>query len=47
MLEAEQHFRRVKRHRELPKLATRIRRELALPQPDSVPTEEAATVHAA
>ncbi|MGI8428286.1 MAG: hypothetical protein ACR2OB_03060, partial [Solirubrobacteraceae bacterium] len=40
-------FRRIKGHRDLPKLAAAIRRELSLPQPNKATTEEAATVHAA
>lgn len=47
MLQAQQGFRRVKGHRDLPKLTAAIRRELTLPQPNHVLTEEAARVHAA
>jgi putative transposase len=47
MAQAQQGFRRVKGHRDLPKLAAAIRRELTLPQPNPVTTEEAAKVHAA
>ena len=47
MLQAQQGFRRVKGHRDLPKLAAAIARELSLPQPNPVLTEEAARVHAA
>jgi len=47
MAEAQRGFRRIKGHRDLPKLAAAIRRELSLPQPDNATTEEAATVHAA
>jgi putative transposase len=47
MAEAQQGFRRIKGHRDLPKLAAAIRRELSLPKPNNISTEEAATVHAA
>jgi len=47
MAETQRGFRRIKGHRDLPKLAAAIRRELSLPQPDNATTEEAATVHAA
>jgi len=47
MAEAQAGFRRIKGHRDLPKLAAAIRRELSLPQPNNATTEEAATVHAA
>ena len=47
MAEAQQRFRRIKGHRDLPKLAAAIRRELSLPKPNNISTEEAATVHAA
>jgi putative transposase len=47
MLQAQQGFRRVKGHRDLPKLAAAVARELSLPQPNHVVTEEAAWVHAA
>jgi putative transposase len=47
MLEAEQQFRRVIGHTELAKLAIAVERELSLPQPNNVQTEEAAIVAAA
>ncbi|MDQ2758981.1 MAG: IS256 family transposase [Actinomycetota bacterium] len=47
MAEAQRGFRRIKGHRDLPKLAAAIRSELTLPQPDNTTTEKAATVHAA
>ena len=47
MAEAQQRFRRIKGHRDLPKLAAAIRQELSLPKPNNISTEEAATVHAA
>ncbi len=47
MAEAQRGFRRIKSHRDLPKLAAAIRRELSLPQPNNAMTEEPAAVHAA
>jgi putative transposase len=47
MLEAEQQFRRVIGHKDLAKLAVAVERELSLPQPNTVQTEEAAIVAAA
>jgi putative transposase len=47
MLEAEQQFRRVIGYQDLAKLATAIEREVTLPQPNPVQTEEAAIVAAA
>jgi transposase-like protein len=47
MLEAEQQFRRVIGHKDLAKLAVTVERELTLPQPNPVQTEEAAIVAAA
>ena len=44
MLEAEQQFRRVVGHAELAKLATAIEREVTLPQPNHVQTDEADTL---
>ena len=44
MLEAEQQFRRVVGHTDLAKLAVAVERELTLPQPNPVQTEEAAIV---
>jgi putative transposase len=47
MLEAEQQFRRIIGYQDLAKLAARVERELTLPQPNQIPTEEAAIVAAA
>ena len=47
MLEAEQQFRRIIGHADLAKLAARVEREVTLPQPNHVPTQEAAIVAAA
>jgi putative transposase len=47
MLEAEQQFRRVIGYQDLAKLATAIEREITLPQPNAIPTAEAAIVAAA
>jgi transposase-like protein len=47
MREAEQQFRRVVGHADLAKLAVAVERELTLPQPNTVQTEEAAIVAAA
>ena len=47
MLEAEQQFRRVIGYQELAKLAAAVEREVTLPQPNPVQTEEAAIVAAA
>jgi len=47
MLEAEQQFRRVVGHKDLAKLALTIERQVALPQPNPVQTEETAIVTAA
>ena len=47
MLEAEQQFRRVIGHAEIAKLAIAVEREVTLPQPQPVQTEEAAIVAAA
>ena len=47
MLEAQQQFRRVIGHKDLAKLALRIERQVTLPQPNPVQTEEAAIVAAA
>jgi putative transposase len=44
MLEAEQQFRRVVGHAELAKLATAVEREVTLPQPNHVQTDEADTL---
>jgi putative transposase len=44
MLEAEQQFRRIIGHQELAKLAARVEREVTLPQPNQIPTQEAAIV---
>ena len=47
MLEAEQQFRRIIGHADLAKLATRVEREVTLPQPNTTQTEETAIVAAA
>jgi putative transposase len=47
MLEAEQQFRRIIGYQELAKLAARVKREVTLPQPNPIPTDEAAIVAAA
>ena len=47
MLEAEQQLRRVIGYQELAKLAAAVEREVTLPQPNPVQTEEAAIVAAA
>jgi hypothetical protein len=47
MLEAEQQFRRIIGYSDLAKLAARVERDLALPQPNPAPTEEAVIVTAA
>jgi len=47
MLQAEQQFRRVIGHKDLAKLAVAVEREVTLPQPNPVQTEEAAIVAAA
>jgi putative transposase len=47
MHEAEQQFRRVIGHTDLAKLAVAVERELTLPQPNTVQTEQAAIVAAA
>lgn len=47
MLEAEQQFRRIIGHQDLAKLAARVEREVTLPQPNHIPTQEAAIVAAA
>jgi putative transposase len=44
MLEAERQFRRIIGYRDLAKLANAVEREVTLPQPNHVPTEEPATV---
>jgi putative transposase len=44
MLEAERQFRRIIGYRDLAKLAVAVEREVTLPQPNNVPTEEAAIV---
>jgi putative transposase len=44
MLEAEQQFRRVVGHADLAKLAVAVEREVTLPQPNTVQTDEAAIV---
>ena len=47
MLEAEQQFRRIIGYQDLAKLAARIEREVTLPQPNQIPTQEPAIVAAA
>ena len=47
MLEAEQQFRRIIGYHDLAKLATRVEREVTLPQPHPASTEEADIVAAA
>jgi putative transposase len=47
MLEAEQQFRRIIGYQDLAKLAARVEREVTLPQPNQIPTQEAAIVAAA
>ena len=47
MLEAEQQFRRIIGYQDLAKLAARVQREVTLPQPNQIPTQEAAIVAAA
>ena len=47
MREAEQQFRRVVGHTDLAKLAVAVERELTLPKPNPIQTEEAAIVAAA
>jgi transposase-like protein len=47
MLEAEQQFRRVIGHKDLAKLAVAVEREVTIPQPNPVQTEENAIVAAA
>jgi transposase-like protein len=47
MLEAEKQFRRVVGYQDLAKLANAVEREVTLPQPDAVLTEEADTLLAA
>lgn len=47
MLEAEQQFRRIIGYQDLAKLAARVEREVTLPQPDPVQTDETAMVAAA
>ena len=42
MLEAEQQFRKVIGHTDLPRLAIAIERRLHLPSPTTAPTQEAA-----
>jgi hypothetical protein len=44
MLEAEQQFRRVVGHTDRAKLAVAVEREVTLPQPNPVQTDEAAMV---
>jgi hypothetical protein len=44
MLEAERQFRRIIGYRDLAKLAVAVEREVTLPQPTHVTTEEAAIV---
>jgi transposase-like protein len=44
MLEAEQQFRRIIGYQDLAKLAARVEREVTHPQPNHVPTQEAAIV---
>ena len=44
MLEAERQFRRIIGYRDLAKLAVAVEREVTLPQPNAVTTEEAAIV---
>lgn len=46
MLEAEQQFRRIIGYQDLAKLAARVEREVTLPQPNQIPTQEAAIVAA-
>jgi transposase-like protein len=47
MLEAEQKFRRIIGYQDLAKLAARVEREVTLPQPNQIPTQEPAIVAAA
>jgi putative transposase len=47
MLEAEMQFRNVIGYTQLSQLAIAIERHFAVPQPDAVQTEEAATIIAA
>ena len=47
MLEAEKQFRKVIGYTQLPQLTVAIERQLTLPQPNPVQTEEAAIVAAA
>jgi putative transposase len=47
MLEAEQQFRRIIGYQDLAKLAARVEREVTLPQPNQIPTQEPAIVAAA
>ena len=47
MLEAEQQFRRIIGYHDLAKLAARVEREVTLPQPNPIPTDQAAIVAAA
>jgi len=44
MLEAEQQFRRIIGYQDLATLAARVEREVTLPQPNQIPTQEAAIV---
>jgi transposase-like protein len=47
MLEAEQKFRRIIGYQDLAKLAAPVEREVTLPQPNQIPTQEPAIVAAA